>query len=375
MTASPIPKFDPIELGPLEARLAMLANGYEPIPVAGKRPLIDFWQSRAVNEEVVRTWDGMGPNTGMRTARTPVFDIDILDKDGARVVENVVLRRLGDKGAILLRVGLLPKRAILTRTETPFPKIARTLVSPDGNKHKIEVLGDGQQVVVAGTHPDTGKQYAWRWGHSPITAPREKLPLVDEHEAHSIVDECVDELFQLGWTLAGGSSAGAGDADNIVPFTPISERIEKMQYGGEFPINDTLLAYSGDELRNGVIAESAIKDCLARAQKAYDEIPGDPQERSVWDWTKMRQQIEAMVYGYIEKNYKDSPRLIDALPTPMLEKWRKIEQLGGAPVFKKRRYWGVEDSGPADPLPEMEPPPETARHNRVSRASASSVSA
>src|SRR5262245_47003032 len=108
----------------------------------------------------------------MRTARTPVFDIDILDDGGAHVVENVSLRRLGNNGAILLRVGLLPKRAILTRTETPFPKIVRTLVSPDGKKHKIEVLGDGQQVVVAGTHPDTGKQYAWRWGLTISNKPR-----------------------------------------------------------------------------------------------------------------------------------------------------------------------------------------------------------
>ena len=150
-----LPKFDPIELSPLDSRLSMLASGYEPIPVSGKRPLIDQWQSREINEEVVRGWSDMGPNTGMRTARTPVFDIDILDDEAAQVVQDLILERLGDKGANLVRVGLLPKRAIPTRTETPFPKITRALLAPDGTKHKIEVLADGQQVVVAGAHPDT----------------------------------------------------------------------------------------------------------------------------------------------------------------------------------------------------------------------------
>ena len=96
------------------------------------------------------------------------------------------------------------------------------------------------------------------------------------------------------------------DPNNVVQFAPIAERIEKMQYCGEFPINDTLLAYSGEQLREGVTCENVIKDCLTRAQKAYEEIPGDPQERPIWDWNRIRQQIEAMVYGYIAKYHEDA---------------------------------------------------------------------
>jgi hypothetical protein len=29
----------------------------------------------------------------------------------------------------------------------------------------------------------------------------------------------------------------------------------------------------------------------------------------------------------------------------MLQKWRKIEKLGGTPHFRKRKHWGVEDEG------------------------------
>ena len=138
--------------------------------------------------------------------------------------------------------------------------------------------------------------------------------------------------------------------DTMPHYTPISERIEKMQYGGEYPINDTLLSYTGEQLRNGVPSDDLINDCRARVRKAYDDIPGDPQERPVWDWTRIHHQIEAMVYGYIEKNYKDEPRIIETLPAGMLEKWRKIEKLGGSPTFRKRRHWGVEDTGPAEEI-------------------------
>ena len=136
-----------------------------------------------------------------------------------------------------------------------------------------------------------------------------------------------------------------------------------MQFSGEFPINDTLLAYSGEQLREGVPCEDVIKDCLTRAQKAYEEIPVDPQERPIWDWNRIRQQIEAMVYGYIAKYHEDQPRIVETLPDSMLKKWRAIEQSGGIPCFQKRRYWGVEDEGPADPLPVMEAIPEEPQSN------------
>ena len=46
--------------------------------------------------------------------------------------------------------------------------------------------------------------------------------------------------------------------------------------------------------------------------------------------------------------------MLKHFPNSMLKKWRAIEQSGGTPCFQKRRYWGVEDEGPADPLPVME---------------------
>jgi hypothetical protein len=241
---------------------------------------------------------------------------------------------------------------------TPLKKAIRKLTAPDGKVHKIEFLCDGQQFVVSGTHPDTGQAYRWKdFDLTKIDVTH--LPIATEAKVNAFLDRCVEELkAKMGWLdVSNGGSTGLAP-NNVVQFTPpIAERVGKMQYGGEFPINDTLLAYSGDQLRNGVPCEDVIKDCLARAQRAHDDIPGDPQERPIWDWNKMRQQIEAMVYGYVKKYHREQPRIIEMLPNSMLEKWRAIEVAGGTPCFQKRRYWGVEDEGPAEPLPEMEPPP------------------
>ena len=75
-----IPKFEAIELGPIDARLAMLNNGYEPIPVwEKKRPVHSNWQNMSITHDEILGWRGVGPHTGLRTKHMPVFDIDILD--------------------------------------------------------------------------------------------------------------------------------------------------------------------------------------------------------------------------------------------------------------------------------------------------------
>ena len=42
--------------------------------------------------------------------------------------------------------------------------MAADFKSPNGEEHKIEVLCNGQQVVVDGVHPDTHRPYTWHGG-------------------------------------------------------------------------------------------------------------------------------------------------------------------------------------------------------------------
>ena len=200
------------------------------------------------------------------------------------------------------RTGRAPKCAVPMYVPEPFKKVIRKFTAPDGRVHKIEFLCDGQQFVVAGTHPDTGSPYTWRDRDLMRTSLME-LPVVCESDIEALLQRCAEELkVKLGWidnSIVAPDSSGA-DPNNIVQFTPIAERAEKMQYGGEYPINDTLLVYR------------------------------------------------------------------EALPSSLLKKWRAIEFAGGTPHFQKRRFWGVEDKGPDDPIsdveaiPTIEPPKPSA---------------
>ena len=60
-----------------------------------------------------------------------------------------------------MRFGRLPKRTLPFRTATPFPKMSASFEAPNGTLHKIEVLGDGQQFICFGIHPDTQEPYTW----------------------------------------------------------------------------------------------------------------------------------------------------------------------------------------------------------------------
>jgi hypothetical protein len=93
-------------------------------------------------------------------------------------------------------IGKPPKRAIPFRTEEPFKKIVVNLIAPDGSEgQKIEFLADGEQVVVAGIHPDTQQPY--RWPRGELGAVRlGELPYIREAEARALVEDLVEILVR-----------------------------------------------------------------------------------------------------------------------------------------------------------------------------------
>ena len=109
--------------------------GYAPIPVNGKRPALEGWQTKAnTKPQEINEWEEVffyAKNTGLLTEHTPTLDIDILDQEAATAVEELVRERFGERGHILVRFGQSPKRAIPFRTDTPFSKITYNFEIPD----------------------------------------------------------------------------------------------------------------------------------------------------------------------------------------------------------------------------------------------------
>jgi hypothetical protein len=134
-------------------------------------------------------------NTGCLTKHVPVLDIDLLNEEAARAIEDYVREHFEERGRVLSRIGKPPKRAIPFHTDIPFDKVVANVVAPNGAQEKVEFLANGQQVVVAGIHPDTHQPYRWHGGE-PGEIAREALPYIREEEAQKLVDEIVELLIR-----------------------------------------------------------------------------------------------------------------------------------------------------------------------------------
>jgi AAA domain/Bifunctional DNA primase/polymerase, N-terminal len=192
----------------LETRLLLKANGFSPIPCEGKRPVVSGWQNRIeVSDEDIDAWQKRRdcPNTGMLAGYAPAFDLDIMQPEAVERCEEIVRNWHEDRGEILVRIGLPPKRLIPFRTDHPFRKMVAHFKAPNGSDHKIEVLGDGQQFIVDGIHPDTHRPYRWHGDRAPWNIKREDLPLITEEDARELLDHLIEALTKhFGYVLTSG---------------------------------------------------------------------------------------------------------------------------------------------------------------------------
>jgi hypothetical protein len=198
----------------LEIRLAMIVHGYTPIPVVGKKPPLEKWQKiTGVSRATLEAWDHDWPNasnTGVLTRLVPTLDLDLLSEPAANAAEKLVRERFQSRGRVLVRVGCAPKRAIPFRTTQPFKKLITLFDVPAGEK--IEFLGDGQQFVAHGVHPDTQQDYTWTGG-DPSTVAYGDLPEISAAEAQQLQDDITALLVRdFGYVVGVNRSTRANGA-------------------------------------------------------------------------------------------------------------------------------------------------------------------
>ena len=184
-------------------RLLLRAGGYVPIPVDGKRPTNAAWQSDVPpDDSEIASWKTFcrnAFNTGILTKRTPAIDIDVTDGIVANAIADRAAELVDEREPLLLRFGKHPKCAILFRTDVPFEKIRTPeFTSPDGATHHVEILCDGQQLVVSGRHPDTGNDYQWPNG-APGKIKHSELPLLTEAMAQEFANDAANIMRAAGW--------------------------------------------------------------------------------------------------------------------------------------------------------------------------------
>jgi len=204
-------------------RLVLFNNGYCPIPVRGKRPVLDGWQSLPVTAERIAAWQRLrdADNTGVRTDEVRAVDIDVLDAALAEHLAAEAERVIGANP--LRRIGRPPKLLIPYRAAEAGKKLlTNEYTLADGSKAQVEILGSGQQFVAYGVHPDAGRDYEWHGGGLDVV-PLADLPLAAPAALTKFLASAEAILAAAG-RLTGGrgkpAQAATGSAASSAPATP-----------------------------------------------------------------------------------------------------------------------------------------------------------
>lgn len=192
------------------------------------------WTSHHASDSDVDAWTQWKAGVGLQGRRFPALDVDVEEGEIADAIETSALFDLGlaparfGRGSRRLLVyagaGLSKRRLAFRlgrRPEGPAAQLGSDAgggARPDGQDpldlaegpggararageeadprplHAVELLGDGQQYVVEGIHPKTGKPYYWRENESPAGLGAENLTPVSAEE--------LDAFFEsLAWAL------------------------------------------------------------------------------------------------------------------------------------------------------------------------------
>lgn len=153
------------------------------------------WRTMECSADALREWIGWGANVGLRADFFPAVDIDCADEKLALLVENAALATLGPAP---VRIGNPPKRLLPYRLGEGEPFGRLRLVIRDGEKSfLVEILGAGQQFLVAGTHPATKQPYSW--SEDPAAIGAAGLTPITRDDAVRFLDSLKEGLDMLGY--------------------------------------------------------------------------------------------------------------------------------------------------------------------------------
>lgn len=294
-----------------EQRLEMRHAGFEPVPLLGKAPTLKGWQKvcQETTDHTITNWECALPaltNTGCLTRLMPALDLDITNPEAAEACETWVRKLYEDWGVVLVRIGKAPKRAIVFRTERPFAKITVNLIAPNGDKtQRIELLCDGQQLVMFGRHPDTGKDYGWHGGVPGKDVALADLPVINEKEAQELVTALADMLCRdFGYSIAnvtnghhGPANGAAGAAGDWSP-KAWAELVQTIQTGSA-GLHDAIRDLAAKCVQKGMGRDATVE----MLWELMDQSAGAHDKR----WQDYRDDIPRAVDSAFGKGYHHQP--------------------------------------------------------------------
>ncbi|MFQ0815739.1 hypothetical protein AVM02_07455 [Brucella anthropi] len=175
------------------------------VGAGSKVPIFADWETHKVTDRDIDRWDMQQNNVGLRTGYFPTFDIDINIPALVSAVETILEDSIGSTRVLRLRRDsaanrIYEKRAIIYRLDPFEPKFRKMRVSAktqSGEDIAVELLADGQQVVILGKHPDGSEYLAAVSGKEKYA---DDLDVVSAASAENAIEKIAEHFERSGCT-------------------------------------------------------------------------------------------------------------------------------------------------------------------------------
>lgn len=219
-------------------RLALLENGYTPVPNIDKRCMFKGWGVIRPTPEDIADWSRKldYQATGLRVeGGLCAIDVDIDDEKIVAAIWERSVERFPQLREALIRFGSGAKEMWLCRSDEPFSVLFSTTHvkpgrDPEGANvpgYRIEAFGGGhtRQFGVYGAHTmgddDQGfdVEYVWADDTGPVEVPLSGLPLIGKGAVLAITQIAQEELERAKWPRVLRSRAGEAQGATVYDLT------------------------------------------------------------------------------------------------------------------------------------------------------------
>lgn len=183
------------------------------------------WQSYDPTPNDIERWDRSRANIGLKAGKYPALDIDVVNESLARIIGDMATKALG---AAPLRVGRAPKRLLMYRTDDQIGRMRLRFKDGKGVEQLVELLGDGQQYVIAGVHPVTKEPYTLDQDIS-VRGPR-CLRKVTKDQVEKFFADLVETLEMTGCEIIHADTAAGSplERQNVDQATLVAPSLERL---------------------------------------------------------------------------------------------------------------------------------------------------
>lgn len=215
---------------------AILARGYLPVPIAPgtKRPSIPAWENfrATTTTNDLGRFSGHGLGILCGQGDWPIAALDVDSVDPALVAEFTQWCRR-ELGPSCERIGAPPKTLLVYRSAEPWRKQSSVwLANGSAVRHRLEILGNGQQFVAYAIHPTTRQPYRWVDPYGGLEyLDAGALPVINAGQASAAIQTFQSLAAARGYQPASKAPAAiaAASAGDIFGEQPLGLSIPQIR--------------------------------------------------------------------------------------------------------------------------------------------------